>query len=121
MLIKQILGLWNVDLKIVGNGRLAAEAAATGEHELILMDLSMPEMTGYEATAAIRALDDEIIKNIPIVALTADVFQETKDRVMSSGFNNYVTKPFKSDVLYNTILMHLGESRQWIAEQKAIQ
>lgn len=120
MLIKQILGLWKVDLKIVGNGRLAAEAAETGEHELILMDLSMPEMTGYEATAAIRALDDEIIKNIPIVALTADVFQETKDRVMSSGFNNYVTKPFKSDVLYNTIVLHLEESRKWIAEQKML-
>ncbi len=120
MLIKQILGLWNVDLKIVGNGRLAAEAAETGEHELILMDLSMPEMTGYEATAAIRALDDKIVNNIPIVALTADVFQETKDRVMSSGFNNYVTKPFKSDVLYNTIVLHLGESRKWIAEQKAL-
>lgn len=120
MLIKQILGLWNVDLKIVGNGRLAAEAAATGEHELILMDLSMPEMTGYEATAAIRALEDSIIKNIPIVALTADVFQETKDRVMSSGFNNYVTKPFKSDVLYNTIVMHLEESRNWIAQHKTV-
>lgn len=120
MLIKQILGLWNVNLTIVGNGRLAAEAAATGEHELILMDLSMPEMTGYEATAAIRALEDDIINNIPIVALTADVFQETKDRVMSSGFNNYVTKPFKSDVLYNTIVMHLEESRNWIAQHKTV-
>lgn len=115
MLIKQILGLWNVSLTVVGNGRLAVEAAATGEHELILMDLQMPELTGYEATAGIRALDDEIIKNIPIVALTADVFQETKERVMSSGFNNYVTKPFKSDILYNTITMHLEESRAWIA------
>ena len=115
MLIKQILGLWNVNLTVVGNGKLAVEAAATGEHELILMDLQMPELTGYEATAGIRALDDEIIKNIPIVALTADVFQETKDRVMSSGFNNYVTKPFKSDILYSTIVMHLEESRQWIA------
>lgn len=115
MLIKQILGLWNVNLTVVGNGRLAVEAAATGEHELVLMDLQMPELTGYEATAGIRALDDEIIKNIPIVALTADVFQETKDRVMSSGFNNYVTKPFKSDILYNTIVAHLAESREWIA------
>lgn len=115
MLIKQILGLWNVDLTVVGNGRLAIEAASTGKHELILMDLQMPELTGYEATAGIRALDDEIIKNIPIVALTADVFQETKDRVMSSGFNNYVTKPFKSDILYGTIVSHLEESREWIA------
>ena len=118
MLIKQILGQWNVNLKVVGNGRLAVEAAATGEHELILMDLQMPELTGYEATAGIRALDDEIIKNIPIVALTADVFQETKDRVMNSGFNNYVTKPFKSDILYNTIVHHLEESRAWIASLK---
>ena len=118
MLIKQILGLWNVDLTVVGNGRLAVEAAATGKHELVLMDLQMPELTGYEATAGIRALEDEIISNMPIVALTADVFQETKDRVMSSGFNNYVTKPFKSDILYNTIVKHLEESRQWIASLK---
>ena len=102
------------------NGLDGLEALKEFDATLILLDLSMPEMTGYEATAAIRALDDKIVNNIPIVALTADVFQETKDRVMSSGFNNYVTKPFKSDVLYNTIVLHLGESRKWIAEQKAL-
>ena len=75
------------------------------------MDVRMPEMDGLEATAAIRALDREDAKNIPIIALTANAFDEDVQRSLQVGMNAHLSKPVEPDHLYQTI-----EELMWEAE-----
>ena len=88
------------------NGRQALEQLQVEEYDLIFMDIQMPEMDGYEATAAIRRLEDESnadADRIPIVALTANALREDRERCLASGLNDFVTKPIRREVL-ETIL-----------------
>lgn len=89
--------LHNLDIEnftIVENGELAVDHAITGKYDLILMDCHMPVMNGYVATTTIRALLDEKVKNIPIIAMTADAMPETEGKCIAAGMNVYVSKPF---------------------------
>jgi PAS domain S-box-containing protein len=88
------------------NGRLAFEAYANGlRPSVILMDCQMPEMDGFEATEAIRCLELEHgLGRTPIVALTADAFQENRKRCLSAGMDDYLTKPVDFDRLRDTLL-----------------
>ncbi|MDI1304394.1 MAG: response regulator, partial [bacterium] len=74
------------------------------DFDVILMDIMMPVMDGYEATANIRNLDDEIKKNIPIIALTAVVTGSVVEASSSVGIDKYLSKPFDSEELYNVIM-----------------
>ena len=79
------------------NGSIAVEKvknSAHGYYSLILMDIQMPVMNGYEAARAIRALDDKELASIPIVAMTANAFDEDKQQAFESGMNAHVAKPF---------------------------
>ena len=85
------------------NGRLAADYMAQckpGFIDLVLMDIMMPVMDGYAATRAIRALDDPAIANVPIIAMTANAFDEDMRSAMKSGMNGYLSKPLDVDKLY---------------------
>lgn len=81
------------------NGQEAVEMFVKHEPDGILMDIRMPEWDGYEATAAIRQLSSEI----PIVAVTAFAYSDDKVKIMSSGFNGYLTKPVKSKELFDML------------------
>ncbi len=74
-----------------------------GTYDLILMDVQMPIMNGYQATRAIRALDDPIKASIPIVAMTANAFEEDRKEAMEAGMNGYAAKPIEIDKLMNTL------------------
>lgn len=74
-----------------------------GTYDLILMDVQMPIMNGYEATRAIRALDDPAKANIPIVAMTANAFDEDRKEAMECGMNGYAAKPIEIDKLMQTL------------------
>lgn len=78
------------------------------KYRLILMDIQMPEMDGYEATQAIRALEDEQAKNIPIIAMTANVFREDVEKCLSAGMTDHIGKPIDAKVLYNKINRYIG-------------
>ncbi len=93
--ISQILKKWEIKFELAGNGKVALEKLRNHEFDIILMDLQMPIMDGFEATNMIRN-DKEFndIKNIPIIALTADAFLETKNKVFKSKMNDFVSKPF---------------------------
>ena len=85
------------------NGKLAADYMAQckpGFIDLVLMDIMMPVMDGYAATRAIRALDDPAIANVPIIAMTANAFDEDMHSAMKSGMNGYLSKPLDVDKLY---------------------
>ena len=70
---------------------------------VLLMDVRMPEMDGLEATAAIRAMDREDAGEIPIIALTANAFDEDVQRSMQAGMDAHLTKPIQPEVLYETL------------------
>lgn len=89
------------------NGHEAVELHQRHHPDLILMDLKMPGMDGYEATRLIRTID----KEIPIIAVTAFAFAEDEQRVQQSGFNAYVSKPIKPPQLMHTIQRLLNERK----------
>ena len=76
--------------------------ATDGYYDLIIMDIQMPHMNGYEATKNIRGLPDGRCR-IPIIAMTANAFEEDRKRAIESGMNGYVTKPIKIKELISTI------------------
>ena len=84
---------WGINLTIVENGNLVK----TMNFDLILMDLQMPIMDGYEATEIIRSMKDTSKNKIPIIALTA-ALSEVKKEVYASGMNDFVTKPFDPEL-----------------------
>ena len=90
----------------VANGREAVAAfgeAAPCTYDVILMDIMMPEMNGYEATAAIRALGREDAASVPIVAMTANAFKEDEERCLEAGMNAHLAKPFEVGQLVSII------------------
>ncbi|MDR2478302.1 MAG: response regulator [Treponema sp.] len=91
------------------NGKIAFEkfAAAPGDYDLILMDIQMPGMGGYEATRLIRAMEIEKAQRIPIIAMTANVFSEDIENCLAAGMNSHIGKPLDFDVLFKIIGQYL--------------
>ena len=84
------------------NGQEAVELfrkSEPGEFDVILMDIMMPVMNGYEATKKIRSLDREDAKMIPIIAMTANAFEEDKRAAIAAGMNGHIAKPIQVDKL----------------------
>ncbi len=92
--MQRFLERWNVEMKVVEDGIQVLEAMGETNFDVILMDLQMPNMDGYEATEQIRKLDDPYKRNIPIIALTAAALKEVREQVFAAGMNDFVTKPF---------------------------
>lgn len=83
------------------------EKAANGTYQLILMDIQMPVMNGYDAARKIRRLDDPQKANIPIIAMTANAFTEDRQAALDAGMNDHVAKPINMNVLVPTIRKYL--------------
>lgn len=98
-LIKRILRLAGAQAETANNGKEAIEKALNGDFSLILMDLQMPEMDGYEAT---RILREKGYKR-PIIALTAHAMKEERQRSLRSGFDDHLTKPIDQELLVKTL------------------
>ncbi|MFC2106788.1 response regulator [Bacteroidota bacterium] len=97
--MQQFLDQWDIDHDAAENGEKAVEKASQKQYDMILMDLQMPVMDGYEATREIRKLDNPAYKKIPILALTAAVLKEVKEEVFEAGMNDFVSKPINPDDL----------------------
>ena len=101
-----VLSMRDIEVEHVENGQLAVEsfeAQGPGYYDAILMDMRMPVMDGLEATRRIRALDREDAKQIPIIALTANAFDEDVQRSMQAGLNAHLSKPVEPEALYETL------------------
>ncbi|MDX2186336.1 MAG: response regulator [Opitutaceae bacterium] len=110
-LIRHILLKMGHVPKIVANGRLCVEAWQAEEFDAILMDVQMPEMSGLEATVAIRQMEKSKGGHIPIIAVTANAVLGDRDICLNSGMDDYVTKPIKNQLLEDAITRLTSVSR----------
>jgi len=108
LLIKMILSDFGFEFDIVGNGKIVLEKLQTNTYDIILMDLQMPEMNGFEATAYIR---QTLKSKIPIIALTADVTTADVSKCKEFGMDDYISKPINENVLYNKIVALVKEKQ----------
>ena len=101
-----VLSMREMDVDLAENGRIALDKFAQheeGYYDAILMDMRMPEMDGLEATRRIRALDRKDAGTIPIIALTANAFDEDVQRSLQAGLNAHLTKPVQPEALFDTL------------------
>ena len=110
-IMMMVLGMRGMEADLAENGRIAVDkylAHEAGYYDAILMDMRMPEMDGLEATRAIRASGREDAEAIPIVALTANAFDEDVQRSMQAGLNAHLSKPVEPDALFDTLETLIG-------------
>jgi PAS domain S-box-containing protein len=103
LVFTQILGETDCTFQIVGNGRLAVAAFQEMNPRMILMDVSMPEMNGLEATGAIRELEKATQSRVPIVGVTAHALKGDRDRCLQAGMDDYLPKPISPKALLDKI------------------
>ena len=106
-------------VSVAGDGRQAVTALEQGEFSLVLMDVQLPEMDGFEATAAIREKERSTGRHIPIIAMTAHALKSDKERCLSAGMDAYVSKPIRTDELFGTIEKVLAGMRPSDASSQA--
>ena len=109
-IIKMLLDEKEITVEHAGNGQIVVDmfcSSTENYYDAILMDMRMPEMDGLEATRMIRKQDRKDAHTIPIIALTANAFEEDVQRSLQSGLNSHLSKPVEPDVLYSTLVKEL--------------
>ncbi|AYL94748.1 PAS domain-containing hybrid sensor histidine kinase/response regulator [Mucilaginibacter celer] len=109
MIAAKFLKRWNAQVAEAINGRIAVDMVNANNYDLIIMDLQMPVMDGFEATAVIKVSHPDL----PIIALTADAMPETYEKALAAGMVDYLTKPFVPEVLYAKLAKHLKQPAQF--------
>ena len=115
-IMKELIRLKGANIDHAENGKIVLEMfekSEPGYYDAVLMDVRMPEMDGLEAAASIRALNREDAKKIPIIAMTANAFDEDVQRSLQVGMNAHLSKPVETERLYQTL-----EELIWEAEEK---
>lgn len=106
LFLEALLKRTNANLIWVENGKLAVETIENNTHvDIILMDVKMPEMNGYEATRAIKKLKPEL----PIIAQTAYALAEEKEKIMIAGYDDYMSKPIMGNLLLEKVSTFLSK------------
>ncbi|MGV3615591.1 MAG: GAF domain-containing protein [Fimbriimonas sp.] len=106
MVLKRILGNWGCEFTAVANGAEAVRELEAGGFDLVLMDVQMPEMDGFEATATVRQREAVTGTHVPIIALTAHALDGDRERCLMAGMDDYLSKPIKPEEM-------LKRLRQW--------
>ncbi|HYF68223.1 MAG TPA: response regulator [Ohtaekwangia sp.] len=109
LLVKKVLAKTGCRIDIATNGVQAVELVKANDYDLILMDLQMPEMDGYETTEYIRTKLQSPKSHVPIIAMTAHAFGSDVTKCIAVGMNDYISKPFKSQDLYTKIIKHYNK------------
>jgi PAS domain S-box-containing protein len=97
------------DVTVADNGRQAVDLVARSEFDVVLMDVQMPELDGFEATAILRAAEAETARRLPIIAVTAHAMEGDRQRCLAAGMDDYVSKPIDPDKLEGAILRWTGK------------
>jgi CheY-like chemotaxis protein len=111
LLAKKVLDNWNFESEIAENGKEAIEKLSSKYFDIVLMDIQMPEMDGYETTAYIRNHMKPPFREIPILAMTAHAAASEAKSCIEAGMNDYISKPFDSQELYNKIAKQIQKKR----------
>ncbi len=104
LLAKKVLGDWGWNVEAVENGIQAIEKIKSQDFDVVLMDIQMPEMDGYEAAKQIRETLPSPKRNVPIMAMTAHVMPGEEERCYNAGMNGYISKPFDANILYDKVV-----------------
>lgn len=104
LLLEKLLAKWQVTWVVAGDGEEAVDAVKQQDFHLVLMDIHMPKLDGYDAAKAIRALTDPVKRTIPIIALTASASHDLLQKINAAGMQDRLTKPFQPSQLYETLL-----------------
>ncbi|MBB5397060.1 ATP-binding protein [Mucilaginibacter sp. AK015] len=102
-LLVKLLTKWQINAVIANNGQEAIDKLSAQNFDVVLMDLHMPLMDGYQATQAIRLLTDSSKAQVPIIALTASVSHNIHDKIKEAGMHDYLSKPFQAAALYQKL------------------
>jgi CheY-like chemotaxis protein len=105
MLLEMLLEESSLLLDFAQDGQVALKKFKENDYDLVLMDIQMPYMNGYEATEEIRLIDADI----PIIALSANVMQEDIDKAFAAGMNDWLAKPIEVDKLYAVLLHYINK------------
>jgi CheY-like chemotaxis protein len=105
-IILAVLGLLGLAPDLVGDGMKAVQAAAANRYDLILMDMQMPELDGYEATQRIRAAETGP-NRLPIIAMTANAIVGDREKCLDAGMDEYLSKPIDTAALVGVLRQHL--------------
>ena len=103
MVAGQFLKNWGVNADIVSDGKIAVEKLKGHTYDIILMDIQMPEMNGYETTRYIRNKFRGDMQKVPILAMTAHAFKDEEEKCLHAGMNGYIPKPLNRELLFNKI------------------
>ena len=109
-LARAVTSKWGCNIEIAENGKIAVEKLENKDYDVILMDLQMPEMDGYEATYKIRNVLHKY--EIPIIAMTAHAIKGESEKCMNAGMNDYISKPFDPKNLKSKIIKHLKRKNE---------
>lgn len=109
--VKAMLDPLGAQIDEVENGKEAVYKASNTPYDLIFMDSHMPQMSGEEATKAIRMLDGNANQHVTIIALTADAVAGVRERLLASGMDDYVSKPIQTQDLYQVVRKYLPENK----------
>ena len=114
LLTRTLLEAEGCFVEVVEDGVLAVEAMKNAAYDMIFMDMRMPNMDGLEATRKIRSMDHRS-KGLPIVALTANAFDDDRNACFDSGMNDFMTKPVSAEELSDMVRIHTGNKEQRLA------
>jgi len=104
-LVKALFGEWGIDFEFAENGREAIDKIKSGNFGMVLMDIQMPEINGYDATKFIR---ENLKSSVPVIAMTAHALEGEREKCISMGMNDYISKPINENELYSIIVKYAG-------------
>ena len=110
ILAKKVLTDWQWNVEVAENGLIALEKINANNYDIVLMDIQMPELDGYETTRAIRKLENNDGSNVPIIAMTAHAMTGEAEKCFNAGMNDYISKPFDTKILYAKIISVLQKN-----------
>lgn len=112
LVFSQVLDGLGLNYRIAGNGRTAAEIYKALAPAMVLMDISMPEMNGFEATAAIRAAEERTGRHTPIIGITAHALEGDREKCLAGGMDDYLSKPISPNRLASKIEFWLSHGEE---------
>ncbi len=109
---ERMLQKYGHEVTIADNGKEALAALQSRDFDLILMDIQMPHLDGFQATEAIRRKEEKTGAHIPIVAMTAHAMKEDRGRCLAAGMDDYICKPIKPDLLMEVIQRVMNRAKE---------